>query len=614
MALIDTLGAAQRGATAGVQNYGIRLAGAQAANQVASDAVQRELDRQRILRSTGVTPRTASADVFAAQATPEFKPIGGEVTPATVQQKRTNYTGFKPPIYSAAPVPPGPVAPAVGLTPPGATPVAPATALTGEGLMAEYGPRIRRLPLEKQDQLIVALSAVSTLAETQAVLETFLPKIPAGAVDYYPNVDVFNPGADASPLAVGTSAIGNFLYNAPGDIANFSANYLERPIAQGFDRLTLRPSEYNSIYAEPEAVPAAAETTAAETTAAETAGTETAAQRSGYETAVYSDVGLTTPPTAEQQADEQQQAVAGLTEDTVDPNLPPEYASRNARMRMTPEGMEWRGQQFMAERESITQAINQATQLKQYAYQVGTESRNRQYDSLIAQARDAATAGNTAYAQTLMTQAETILQQADDADIQIRNDMAMIRAEANSAYSKSDMDLWLHQATIAEQEFMRGNNPSRMLSIMEAMGNPTEIEDAGRGLYRIRHPAEDGSYIYERDSSGKVLEVPNTGVSDYMMRMISEERTAQDIANQAAAAALQSEREFELLKITVQSKADIAEAFAEAGLKQDEYTWTQLDDGSLAAQPKAGGPLKIVTRIPQDGDKPARVTVVEVPL
>jgi hypothetical protein len=278
---------------------------------------------------------------------------------------------------------------------------------------------------------------------------------------------------------------------------------------------------------------------------------------------------------------------------------------------MTPDGMEWRGQQFMAERESITQAINQVIQNKQYAYQVGVESRNRQYENLVAQARDAATAGNTTYAQTLMTQAETILQQADDADVQIRNDVAMIRAEANSAYSKNDMDLWLHQATIAEQEFMRGNNPSRMLSIMEAMGNPTEIEDAGGGLYRIRHPAEGGGYVYERDSSGKVLEVPNTGVSDYLMRIISEERRAQDIANQAAAAALQSEREFELLKLSAEAKLRIVEA----GLKPEDYDWEIQDDGSYKALPKSGkGPLLIVTQIPADGDKPARVTVEEVRL
>lgn len=620
MALIDTLGAAQRGATAGVQNYGIRLAGAQAANQVASDAVQRELDRQRILRSTGVTPRTASADVFAAQATPEFKPIGGEVTPATVQQKRTNYTGFKPPIYSAAPVP-------AGLTPPDATPATPATPrVTAEeekriraALDPIYLDRFYALPDAKQEEIRNAVKATGgTYAEVKAVMEKYLPTTPRGGIYAYPDVEVFTPEPGASRWDETLAGIGNFFYNLPGNVSGGVEDVTVNPIADVWDWATMPQ------WTAP-AVPAAAETAA---TGTETAAAKTAAERSGYETTVYSDVGLTPDQRKQQaderkqqayeqqqQADEQQQAVAGLTEDTVDPNLPPEYASRNARMRMTPEGMEWRGQQFMAERESITQAVNQATQLKQYAYQVGTESRNRQYDNLIAQARDAATAGNTAYAQTLMTQAETILQQADDADIQIRNDMAMIRAEATSAYSKSDMDLWLHQATIAEQEFMRGNNPSRMLSIMEAMGNPTEIEDAGGGLYRIRHPAEDGGYIYERDSSGKVLEVPDTGVSDYMMRMISEERAAQDIANQAAAAALQSERGFELTKIIAQADANIAEKIAEANVKPEDYDWETQDDGRYVGRPKSGkGALLIVTQIPADGDKPARVTVEEVRL
>ncbi len=567
MALIDTLGAAQRGATTGMQNYANWLANAQATNQLAANAVQSDMDaaNQAARYKAGLRPAYTPAAPMNLKT--DIRTPGGDVTQKDIQYYPVRDGQVSLPLYDAAPVP-------AGLTPPGA---APAPFRFPTALFAKYGDKFSKLPYKNQQEIRDALKATGgTEAEMTAVMEKYLTapvapaapaapaagvvptgKIPIGFADYYPNVDVFNPGPDASPLAAGAAGVGNALYNAPGDFKNVVENVFKKPFVDAYNYLTMKPSELNELYYRPGAVPAAAEPAAepaaeAAPTAEETADL-TPAERSGYETAV----GLTPPLEGGEPAD--MSPVSLLT-------------NPQARAKLSDADLDYRNTGIMDNRNLIIDMFNREVGNLQADAARNDQLRVQQYDALMQQAQSATTAGNTGYAQSLINKADALLQEASDAVTTQRQMMDTLQANAQGLLNSNETELLSNQAVIAEREFTVGNNPSRMLSMLEAYGfGGVNLEGMPNGKLRMALPTEGGGITYFTDQSGKPAEMTKQEFVSFFMGTLSEDIRARQIADQAASAASNLEFQRELEKISFQSYADVQKALAE---KVDEGSYT----------------------------------------
>jgi hypothetical protein len=479
----------------------------------------------------------------------DIRTPGGDVTQKDIQYYPVRDGQVSLPLYDAAPVP-------AGLTPPSDSPY--------------YG----RTPIVPSGGTPAAPAAGVVPAD----------KIPIGFADYYPNVDVFNPGPDASPLAAGAAGVGNALYNAPGDFKNVVENVFKKPFVDAYNWATMKPSELNELYYRPGAVPAAAEPAAeAAPTAVEPADL-TPAERSGYETAV----GLTPPLEGGEPAD--MSPVSLLT-------------NPQARAKLSDADLDYRNTGIMDNRNLIINMFNREVGNLQADAARNDQLRVQQYDALMQQAQSATTAGNTGYAQSLINKADALLQEASDAVTTQRQMMDTLQANAQGLLNSNETELLSNQAVIAEREFTVGNNPSRMLSMLEAYGfGGVNLEGMPNGKLRMALPTEGGGITYFTDQSGKPAEMTKQEFVSFFMGTLSEDIRARQIADQAASAASNLEFQRELEKISFQSYADIQKALADKGVGEQTYDTKVGDDGSITYTPKdplSGLPIVLVQ--PEEG-------------
>lgn len=569
MGFFDNLSSAQAGVRQASVDETNRLAAIAAAEQAASNSVmqrgQQALQNQRL--AAGLALPSVNGSTYAQAVTPQFQPIGGTAPQTTIQPMRTNPQvikggGYNLPLYSAAPVPAAPAnapatpaAPTAGVTPPATTKSEWQTSVQDPAALNRELTNIRNNMINSADPTRFGdvINYFTGTPEKGAALKEF--KDAAAWVTTPAAVDFFSKNRDK--------------------IAEFTAN----------------PVEFYRAYKGQ-----------VSTSAASTA--QTPAQATGYETAVTPTpttgvAGVTPPASAAPAADTANfngNAQAGVTEDKIDPSLPPEFQSRNARMKMTPAENEWRTQRLIADRERTTQALNQNIAAVQQAAQQNAAIRNQRYSYILQQAQVASSSGNTGYAEQLISQADAILQEAADENQSITKTVMDMRQQADDAYRQNDMELWVHQGTLAEQEWQAGN-PSRMVSILEAFGKPTDIEDAGNGKFRIRHPAENGGYVYEKDDNGKLLELSRSGVSDYMMGTISEEYSKAKAAAEAAQRAKLDETNYAAL-------VEINKALALAELDPKKYYEPSTDDQTgaktyMPKDPNSGNPVVVLTPVKQ---------------
>ena len=537
MALIDTLGAAQAGAANASASYLTRLKNAQEANRLAANAVQSDMDaaNQAARYKAGLRPAYTPAAPMNLKT--DVRTPGGDVAQKDIQYYPVRDGQVSLPLYDAAPVP-------AGITPPGATPTTPTTPAVPAAGVVPQG------------------------------------KIPIGFAEYYPNVDVFNPGPDASPLEAGTSAIGNFLYNAPGDVKNVVENIFKKPFVDAYNWATMKPSQLNELYYRPGATTPAAETAAAETAAAETAApapaatetaAKTAAERSGYETAVYS--GGLTPPLE-----------SGETADMSPVSL---MTNPQARAKLSDADLDYRNTGLMDNRNLIIEMFNREVGNLQADAARNDQLRVQQYDALMQQAQSATAAGNTGYAQGLINKADALLQDASDAVTTQRQMMDTLQANAQGLLNSNETELLSNQAVIAEREFTVGNNPSRMLSMLEAYGfGGVNLEGMPNGKLRMALPTEGGGITYFTDQTGKPAEMTKQEFVSFFMGTLSEDIRARQIADQAASAASSLEFQREMEGKAFQSALDIEKELATKGIGEQTYDTKVGDDGSITYTPK----------------------------
>lgn len=282
-------------------------------------------------------------------------------------------------------------------------------------------------------------------------------------------------------------------------------------------------------------------------------------------------------------ADGKSAGVAGLPSSSATPASFPSREIRDEALRMPSEMHDYYLEQFMQQRQQITDDVNRQTQFieqqKQQLATVNQQKLNRlQQDAIIAQRT-----GNIGLMKRLQDQSENILLEATTGLQQFDSQQMVLREGATVAYRDNERNIWQQQALQAEADFINLGDPSRLLQIFEAYGYPIQIQDAGKGMYRVIDITGNGK---GRVRGGKTYTPEEIG--DMFHSMLSDEFRQGQAAAQAEEA--KSMRDFmrDLEKIDFQGAIDIKKAVATEMAKGKKYLQQSAEDGSIVYYPEDG--------------------------
>lgn len=623
MALSDYYSAAATAAANATDRESARLRAVAEQNQMAANAVQQQLMQQRLLSQTGAGVKPRSTTPTATPELPGVQTVGGPVVDRPIKSApapmpaaglRTGPSGAAitpnmqaaisavpsniPPLKAAPP--PAPTAAGTGvLTPEQVGPIANNIAF-GRGWL----PQPNQLPIEAIDPNSPQFSQMYQAGKNEYRMDKRLAVLGSDVRGYPELAGAWNFFAGSPQQA----EVIDYRAKAGSWLMSNDALEIVKANPALLDEAERDPIDFYKKYGpEGAGAPAAAQpaatatpTTAAEQPAATTAGVIPPATATGAETETAA---------AEQPAGLEPPAPAP------EPGVPEVLTNPRLRAAIPDAALDYQSQRLAADRQDLLNFYNRQAEQIRASAAAADQRRNAQYENLVVQAREAATAGNTGYAQTLMNQADAILAEAETSAQTVQQSMDKLWVDAREAMATNEADILSNQAVIAEREFSQFNNPSRMLTMMEAYGfQGAELEDAGGGKFRLRMPStEPGQFFYVQDSSGKPASFTKQSFSEYFMSTISEDFRIKAQERQAAAAQTQSEREWKLIEIDAQMRADITKELAKDNATPGEYTWTESSDGSLIGQPKYAGrdPVRIVTKS-QEADQPTTYNTIVI--
>lgn len=569
MALSDYYSAAASAAATATERENARLRAVAEQNQLASNAVQQQLMQQRLLNQTGAGVKPRSTVPTTNPSLPDVQPVGGPVTDRTIKSApapmpaaglRTGPSGaaIAPNMQAAisavpANVPPLKAAPTPAPAP-ALTPAAPSTRSEGAQFISDITGN-----MQMQGDI---KPRVNKIGDT--LFKTADPFGTGGLANWmFGSKEQGAANAEMQDAArwYNSGAAGDYFMANPDKLAEAESNPVEF---------------YKALTASTAVAPAAAQpTTAAEQPAAATAGVTPPTTITGTGDTIVNQaaaaVGLEPPGPAPE------------------PGVPEVLTNPKLRAAIPDAALDYQAQRLAADRQELINLYSrQADQIKASAA-AADQRRNAQYDSLMVQAREAATAGNTGYAQTLMNQADALLAQADEAANSVQKSMDDLWLNARETMAANEAEILSNQAVIAEREFSQFNNPSRALAMMEAYGfQGAELEDAGGGKFRMRMPSnEPGQFFYVQDDTGKPASFTKQSFTEYFMSTISEDfrLKAQERKAAADAASLQWARDLQTKNLDAYHEI-VKEIMKARATSSDYQDAKEASDGSWIVVPK----------------------------
>lgn len=431
MALIDTVGAANRGYAQGAVDFNTFMQSTANVNQLLANDKQRELMMQ--VQPAGLTVPEANIAQITAPAAPALQGAGVGLLPQT---------GIRPAWtipQAGAPTTPG---------------VAPFTNpyTQGSAVQLKGGPGVQG---------------------------------PTGPFkEYYPDVNWFNAGPQKNIVQNTFSKIGNSIYNFPGNVANVSANLIEDPI-KNLGAYLLQPEGQRIA---PSQVSDNLEVGTPVSTTSPGVGVVAPSPTPGFSSpsgTTGTAAGLSAPSSASGAA-----SATAAPSSSREEYFPTEV--RNAALQSDASEMGYIQEQLLAKREEITRSVNEQIALaEQQQNQVLAQTR-AQIGTLTQYAEAARQAGNVGIMTRYRDQADQLISQATQQTHALEQSALQLRQQARQQYLDNDLQLWTQQAIQAEYEFRNQGDPTRLTQIMAAYGQPIAIEDAGGGNYRIVDITGDG--------------------------------------------------------------------------------------------------------------------------
>lgn len=542
MALIDTVGAANRGYAQGAVDFNTFMQSTANVNQLLANDKQRELMMQ--VQPAGLTVPEANIAQITAPAAPALQGAGVGLLPQT---------GIRPAWTQ-------PPAGGWGAPVPGVAPFTnPYT--QGSAVQLKGGPGVQ-------------------------------PPGNGRWTDYYPNVDVFGVSPNNNMLQNSAAKLGNAFYNLPGNVANISANLVEDPI-KNLGAYLLQPEGQRIA---PSQVSDNLEVGTPVSTTSPGVGVVAPSPTPGFSSpsgTTGTAAGLSAPSSASGAA-----SATAAPSSSREEYFPTEV--RNAALQSDASEMGYIQEQLLAKREEITRSVNEQIALaEQQQNQVLAQTR-AQIGTLTQYAEAARQAGNVGIMTRYRDQADQLISQATQQTHALEQSALQLRQQARQQYLDNDLQLWTQQAIQAEYEFRNQGDPTRLTQIMAAYGQPIAIEDAGGGKYRIVDITGEGQGKRRKGT------FTSQEIGDMFMSTLSEQFRAQKIAQQVELQAKQMEHAYDIDKIDAQAAADIKKEMAKAGLEAGNYTVTKDETtGDIMLTPKnlfAGYPIVRYLAVPPEDD------------
>lgn len=268
---------------------------------------------------------------------------------------------------------------------------------------------------------------------------------------------------------------------------------------------------------------------------------------------------------------------------SVTPASFPPREIRDEALRMPSEMHDYYLEQFMQQRSQIEEDTNRQTQFIEQQKQQLATVQQQQLNRLMQDAAIAQRTGNIGLMKKIQDQADNILLEATTGLQQFDTQQMLLRESATQAFRQNEQHIWQQQALQAEADFINLGDPSRLLQIFEAYGYPIQIQDAGKGMYRVIDITGNGK---GRVRGGKTYTPEQIG--DMFHSMISDEFRQNQVAGQAEEA--KSLRDFmhDLQKIDYQGAVDIQKAVATEMAKGKKYIQQKGDNGEFVYYPEDG--------------------------